>query len=158
MKCPHCGWNDTRVVDSRERESVRLRRRECPQCNKRFTTTELPGLHRPEDSPLFAPVVAKKSGKVEPFDRVKLERSIAAAVRIKSANLPVKAIAAEIESELSALVDAAESRRIGEMILEKLRRLDVMAFIRYASVHREFESPADFAAMLAELNDSESEK
>ena len=157
MKCPKCRSSKTRVIDSRQRAAARIRRRQCEKCDKRFTTTEIVGRPVVGETPLLAPAVQKKNGKLQPFSRDKLRRSIMAAVRQKSGArvLPVDEIVDGIESELTALSDAEDAAvataRIGEMALARMREADEMAFLRYASVHRELQSPRDLAALVEEL-------
>lgn len=140
MRCPRCAHADDRVVDSREVErggAVR-RRRECLGCGFRFTTFERPG-----DA---SPVVEKRSGQREPFDREK----VAAGVRAACKNRPVE------QSRLDALVDAVEesvrrsgpevtSQQLGIAVLEQLRELDEVAYLRFASVYKGFVDAGDFA-------------
>lgn len=157
MKCPKCRSAKTRVVDSRQRAAERIRRRQCERCDKRFTTTEIVGRPVVGGTPLLTPTVQKKNGKLQPFSRDKLRRSIMAAVRQKSGArvLPVDEIVDGIESELAAAGDAEDAAvaasRIGEMALARMREFDEMAFLRYASVHRELRSPRDLAALVEEL-------
>ena len=157
VKCPKCRSSKTRVIDSRQRAAERIRRRQCGKCDKRFTTTEIVGRPVVGETPLLAPAVQKKNGKLQPFSRDKLRRSIMAAVRQKSGArvLPVDEIVDGIESELTALSDAEDAAvataRIGEMALARMREADEMAFLRYASVHRELQSPRDLAALVEEL-------
>jgi transcriptional repressor NrdR len=134
MKCPYCGHLDLKVVDSRDSdtgESIR-RRRECLQCAKRFTTYE-----RIETVPLY---VMKKDGRREDFDRQKLFTGLmkATAKREISPNA-VERIVDEIESELRTRGKTEiPSREVGELVMEKLRGLDDVAYIRFASVYRSF--------------------
>jgi transcriptional repressor NrdR len=139
MRCPHCGTRDTRVVDSRDLDEAATirRRRECPSCATRFTTYE-----RVEAARL---VVAKRDGTRQEFDRDKLAEGLAKALTRR----PVPADAAEraadeIESELrSAGVSEVPSSRIGLMAMDKLRALDHIAYIRFASVYQSFEDLED---------------
>lgn len=141
MKCPYCGHNDSRVIDSRETEtktggSIR-RRRECLRCRQRYTTYE-----RLEHIGL---AVVKKSGQREDYDREKLRRGVATACH----RLPIPADAADnlvddVESELFRRgVAEVPSRVIGELVMARLRALDPIAFIRFASVYLSFTSLAE---------------
>ena len=141
MKCPHCGFTDSKVIDSRpveEGNSIR-RRRECLSCQKRFTTFET--------LESVQILVIKKDGSRELFDRSKMLAGIMKACQKRPVN--GEEIAAEIEAELqNALVQEIASRNIGEMIMEKLKQRDEVAYVRFASVYREFK---DLDTFLAEL-------
>lgn len=147
MRCPQCGTRDTRVVDSRDLEdsaTVR-RRRECPACNSRFTTHE-----RIEAARL---VVAKRDGSRQEFDRDKLAAGLAKALTRR----PVAEDAAEraadaIESELRASgLSEIPSSRVGALAMDKLRALDHIAYIRFASVYQSFDDLADLKREVDEL-------
>ncbi|MEX2247149.1 MAG: transcriptional regulator NrdR [Dehalococcoidia bacterium] len=134
MRCPFCGWSDSKVVDSREVDEAIRRRREClnPDCAERFTTYE-----RLQTSALF---VVKKDGAREEFSREKLLGGIRKACEKRP--LPagaIEALAADIESTLLA-ANAAEipSSTVGELVMERLRDLDTIAYVRFASVYRQF--------------------
>ena len=131
MKCPACGCPDLKVVDSRpieEGNSIR-RRRECLSCAKRFTTFEII-----ETAQI---IVVKKDGSKEPFDRVKLIGGILKATRKRSVD--ADAIVSDIESELqNTLHLEVSSVELGELVLEKLREIDEISYVRFASVYREF--------------------
>ena len=155
MRCVFCGHADTRVVDSRPqpRASRVRRRRECESCGRRFSTTELPG-DRALSPELFSPMVVKKSGAYEPLDRKKLARSIAVSLRKSRRDaVNVDAVAEEVAEEIAVRETPADTRAIGEMVLARLKKLDPMGYLRYASVHREMSSPADFAELLKALRD-----
>jgi transcriptional repressor NrdR len=143
MKCPNCGFPDSKVIDSRPVEegiSIR-RRRECLACQKRFTTFET--------LESVQIVVVKKDGSRELFDRSKMLSGIMKACQKRPVN--GEEIANEIESELqNALVHEISSRNIGEMIMDKLKLRDEVAYVRFASVYREFK---DLDTFLAELNE-----
>lgn len=146
MRCPNCGFADSKVIDSRpieEGNSIR-RRRECLACQKRFTTFEV--------LESVQILVIKKDGTKELFDRSKMLTGIMKACQKR----PVKGeeIAAEIEAELqNDLVQEISSRRIGEMIMKKLKQRDDVAYVRFASVYREFKDVDTFLAELKELKD-----
>jgi transcriptional repressor NrdR len=154
MRCPQCGARDTRVVDSRDLdESVTIRRRrECAACSNRFTTYE-----RVETARL---VVVKRDGIRQEFDRAKL----ASGIRKALTRRPVPESAAEqaadeIEAELRATgLSEVPSTRVGVMAMEKLRGIDQIAYIRFASVYRSFEDLEDLKREVDSLfNDREPE-
>ena len=147
MKCPYCGHPDDKVIDSRlgEGGEVTRRRRECEKCEHRFTTYE-----RVE---WVLPVVVKKDGRREPFDREKL----LAGIRIACRKRPVSpdqldSLVEGIERELA---EAAErevpSTLVGEKVMARLRHLDDVAYVRFASVYREFHTLDEFVAELGKL-------
>lgn len=137
MRCPSCNRQDSRVLDSRPIEdgaSIK-RRRECPVCGKRFTTYEV------IDSVQIS--VVKRDGRREFFDKHKLMKGITRACQKR----PVDGseIATSIESELqNALVTEISSREIGEMVLSRLKSKDIVSYIRFASVYREFQDIDSF--------------
>ena len=140
MKCPYCGALDTKVIDTRSTEegySVR-RRRECSGCGRRFTTYETV-----ESIPL---VVVKKDGRREPFDRGKILAGLFKACEKRP--VPASAlehIASDIENELrSSLEYEVPSSKIGEMVMERLKALDEVAYVRFASVYRQFKDIDSF--------------
>ncbi len=143
MKCPYCGFFESRVTDSRDQGGAIHRRRRCERCHQRFSTLErvvVPEL-----------MVAKRDGRREPFNREKLETGLRRACEKRP--IPVgqlEAIVEEIENELYKLGSAeVESRVIGEMVMERLRKLDDIAYIRFASVYRSY---PDIQALRAELD------
>ncbi len=144
MKCPSCSSPDSKVIDSRpveESNSIR-RRRECLACQTRFTTYEF--------IDVFQPVVLKKDGSKEYFDKNKLMSGLMKACQKR----PVdgEAIAAEIEAELhNSLRKEITSKELGEIAMEKLRAKDAVAYVRFASVHREFKDVETFMRELEEL-------
>ncbi len=147
MRCPYCGSADTQVKDSRPAEdnSCIRRRRVCPVCGGRFTTFERVQLREL--------VVVKKSGRRAPFDRDKLVRSLQIALRKRPVDperveLMVKGVVRQLESSGDSEV---ESSRIGELVIEGLRSLDPVAFVRFASVYRDFREARDFNALVDEL-------
>jgi transcriptional repressor NrdR len=147
MKCPFCDFPETKVIDKRDSEElgVTRRRRECLKCRERFTTYE-----RPDISPLM---VLKKDGRVEPFDRAKVQKGIARACEKRSVSMSrIEQIVDDIESELRKdQTREVPSKRIGELIMRKLKQLDKVAYIRFASVYREFEDVDDFAKEVMKL-------
>lgn len=146
MKCPYCDSEDTRVIDKRvsDERSFR-RRRECEKCEKRFTTYE-----RVEITPL---TVIKKDGRRENFDRNKIRIGIMRACERRPINQEkIEKIVNEIENEIKNM-DTVEikSKVIGDMIMEKLRDLDEVAYIRFASVYKKFRDIESFEKELKEL-------
>ena len=145
MRCPHCSADDDKVIDSRGADdgSAIRRRRECLACGRRFTTFE-----RVEEVPLL---VVKRSGAVVPFDRGR----IVAGIRAAAKNRPVsddqmEALAFEVE-EQSRLVSDVSTESIGLAVLEGLRRLDDVAYVRFASVYKGFDDADDFLAEVRAL-------
>ncbi|MBP6631306.1 MAG: transcriptional repressor NrdR [Kofleriaceae bacterium] len=147
MRCPFCGGPEDKVIDSRVSKDGReiRRRRECEACTRRFTTYE-----RVEES---MPLVIKRDGRREPFDRNKIERGLQFAVAKRQVSLDqVKATAEQIEREIEALgVAEIESRTIGERVLPKLRALDQVAFVRFASIYRDFRDLDELAEQIDAL-------
>ena len=145
MKCPVCGHRDSRVLDSRpvtEDTSIK-RRRECPNCGKRFTTYEVIDT---------VPVtVVKRSGKREFFDKHKLMIGIDRACQKRPVN--AEEIANSIEQELqNSILEEVTSMDIGEMVLTRLREKDIVSYIRFASVYREFQDIDSFMEEIRTLN------
>jgi transcriptional repressor NrdR len=146
MKCPFCGYNDTKVIDSRSFGDTSLvrRRRECPECLKRFTTEE-----RIENMPFM---VIKNDNRREPFDRNKLREGILRACEKRPISIDViEKIISEVEYEIQNYVMEIPSKVIGEKILDKLFKLDPVAYIRFASVYRQFQDIDSFMKELIEL-------
>lgn len=147
MRCPYCGGPETKVLDSRtldERATVR-RRRECVLCSRRFTTYE-----RWEESPL---IVIKKDGRREPFTQRKILAGLLKACEKR--HIPterLQAIAASIEREVRNRHDTeVASTDIGELVMARLRELDGVAYVRFASVYREFRDVDSFMRELERL-------
>ena len=148
MRCPYCGNDDTQVKDSRPTEdsgAIR-RRRVCNACGGRFTTFERVQLRDL--------VVVKKSGRKVPFDREKLTRSINTALRKRSVETErVERMISGIVRQLESLGDVEiTSDQIGEYVMEGLKGLDDVAFVRFASVYKNFSAANDFRAFLAALS------
>lgn len=149
MRCPYCRDSDTRVVDSRDADggaAVR-RRRECTACSQRFTTFE-----RMESVPL---VVVKRDGGREPFDRAKVISGLSKAC----ANRPVTddemlRICDEVEEAARGRGAEVSSDDIGKDVLARLKEIDEVAYVRFASVYREFSEVAEFERVIQELEDS----
>jgi transcriptional repressor NrdR len=154
MRCPSCGSLDTQVKDSRPTEdsSVIRRRRVCLACNFRFTTFERVQLREL--------IVIKRNGRRVPFDRDKLLRSVQIALRKRPVEPEridelVSKIVRELESQGESEIT---SETIGEMVMEHLRSLDDVAYVRFASVYRNFREAKDFEAVLGELSGDEDGK
>jgi transcriptional repressor NrdR len=151
MRCPFCNYSESKVLDSRpvaEGNSIR-RRRECPKCLKRFTTFEVL-----ESVQIF---VIKKNGDKELFDRTKLLAGILKATQKR----PVSAdeIVSEIENELqNALKNEVTTAEIGEMVMDKLKVRDQVAYVRFASVYREFADVEHFLSELMELKNTKNQE
>ena len=147
MRCPFCGHDETKVVDSRVSESQDAirRRRECLSCAERFTTYE-----RREQMPLM---VVKKDGTNEPFDRGKLLRGLMVATAKRNVTIDqLEALIDDIESELhNSFRYEVDSRQVGDMILIRLKRLDRVAYVRFASVYKEFQDLDEFTSELKAL-------
>ncbi len=147
MRCPFCSFEETQVKDSRPSEdgTTIRRRRACPDCGGRFTTFERVQLREL--------TVLKAGDKRQPFDRDKITRSMTIALRKrpitpeqidKSANSIVRQLETSGESEI-------KSDKIGELVMQALIQLDMVGFIRYASVYKDFETPDDFKVFVKEL-------
>ena len=149
MRCPYCGSLDTQVKDSRPTDdsSAIRRRRVCPDCGGRFTTFERVQLREL--------TVVKRSGRRVPFDRDKLERSVAVALRKRPVDAErVERMISGIVRQLESLGEAeVTSERIGEFVMEGLKGLDDVAFVRFASVYKNFSAADDFRSFLAELGE-----
>ena len=144
MRCPFCRHNDSRVVDSREADEGQAirRRRSCSSCGKRFTTVEEPVL-----------AVVKRSGVTEPFSRDKVVRGVARACQGRPVDTDALAQLAHRVEETIRGAGTAEvpSQEVGMAILGPLRELDEVAYLRFASVYRNFSCVADFEAEIADL-------
>ncbi len=147
MKCPYCGFGQDRVVDSRESkdaDSIR-RRRECERCEKRFTTYE-----RIDEIPYM---VVKKDGRRERFDRQKVLSGLLQACQKR--NISAAQMQAIVDETEAFIVDSTERERptseVGELIMAHLKDLDTVAYIRFASVYRDFKDVREFKAELEHL-------
>jgi transcriptional repressor NrdR len=150
MFCPYCRHNDSRVVDSRGTEdgqSIR-RRRECPECGRRFTTNETITLN-----------VVKRNGVTEPFSREKVIKGVSRACQGRPVDADDLALLAARVEEAVRASGAAEvpSNEVGLAILGPLRELDEVAYLRFASVYRAFESLADFELEIEDLRSSKAQ-
>jgi transcriptional repressor NrdR len=149
VRCPFCGTYEDKVIETRVSKdgSEIRRRRECEGCARRYTTYE-----RIEES---MPLVIKNDGRREPFDRAKIEHGIQAAVAKRPVSRDkVTAIALEVEREIAELaVSEIASREIGERVLPKLRLLDQVAYVRFASIYRDFGDLEGFKKELDSLRE-----
>ena len=145
MKCPYCGFNESKVVDSRptDEETAIRRRRECEKCAKRFTTYE-----KIEEVPL---VIVKKDGSRELYQRSKIINGFLKACEKRPVSLKqIEEVVDEIEKELYNSMDKEiESKKIGELVMQRLKQLDDVAYVRFASVYRQFK---DLNTFVEELN------
>ena len=151
MRCPYCGNDDTQVKDSRPTEdsSAIRRRRICPSCGGRFTTFERVQLREL--------TVVKKSGRKVPFDRDKLVRSVNTALRKRAVEPErVERLISGVVRQLESLGEVEiTSDQIGEFVMDGLKNLDDVAFVRFASVYKNFGADDDFRSFLSELKDGE---
>lgn len=149
MHCPSCGASETRVVDSRPAENGAAirRRRECEVCEQRFTTYE-----RLEPQLM----VVKRTGGLEPFSTAKLASGISAALADRPVSgSDVEALVEDLEEGIREIGHQVSSEEIGRRVLDSLRALDEVAYLRFASVYKEFQGAADFEKEMAELESAE---
>jgi transcriptional repressor NrdR len=148
MRCPFCAHEASQVKDSRPSEdgaSIR-RRRQCEACGARFTTFERVQLREL--------TVMKKNGEREPFDRGKLERSIAIACRKRDvAPARIDRLITSIQRQLETRGDEVTTAQIGEAVMDGLKAIDHVAYIRFASVYKDFSEPGDFAEIAGAVGD-----
>lgn len=152
MHCPFCNAADTKVTDSRlaaEGYQVR-RRRQCSECGERFTTFEI--------VEIVMPRIIKNSGKIEPYDVGKLKRSIALPLQKRPVSLDeIEAMISRIEKSLRFMGEREiSSKKVGEIVMNELKALDDVAYVRFASVYRDFQDIEAFAAELANIRKTES--
>ncbi len=154
MKCPFCSYLEDRVIDSRLIQDGVLtrRRRECLSCLKRFTTYE-----RIEEK---LPLVVKKDGRREPFERSKILAGIMKACEKRPVSLgEIEKLVDVLETRLlDAPAKEIESRALGEMVMDEIKNLDEVAYVRFASVYRDFRDISEFMSELKELLDLKKEK
>ena len=148
MRCPFCAHEDSQVKDSRPSEdgAAIRRRRQCEACGARFTTFERVQLRDL--------TVVKKNGEREPFDRGKLERSVAIACRKR--DIPaerIERLITSIQRQLETRGDEVTTSQIGEAVMDGLKALDHVAYIRFASVYKDFSEPGDFAEIAGAVGD-----
>jgi transcriptional repressor NrdR len=147
MKCPFCGYSDTRVIDSRlgkEGNNIR-RRRECSQCERRFTTFE-----RVEE---MLPLIIKKDGRRQPFERKKIIAGIRRACEKRPVSIAtIEKIVDNLERQLQESGEReVESRIIGQAVMDALHDLDQVAYVRFASVYRQFKDINEFMSELKDI-------
>ena len=145
MKCPFCSADDTKVIDSRPAENSIRRRRQCEACGKRFTTYE-----KVETIPLM---IVKKSDVREPYDRAKLEGGVLRACHKRPVPVAeVNSMIDEVENQILSMEEKEiPSTVIGELVMERLRNLDDVAYVRFASVYREFKDVETFLREIEKL-------
>lgn len=147
MKCPYCGFSESKVIDSRPAEegATIRRRRECLECKKRFTTYEIM-----ERLPL---IVIKRDGSRQSFDSIKLLNGMIRACEKRPVPMhDLQAVVDDIEQELQGSLEReVDSTEIGELVMERLKRLDEVAYVRFASVYRQFKDISTFMDELTKL-------
>ena len=153
MRCPFCGHPDTQVKDSRPTEdnAAIRRRRSCPECGARWTTFERVQLREL--------IIVKKDGEKEPFDRDKLTRSLKIALQKRQVEEEkIERIGNSIQRKLETLGETeVPSKVIGEIVMDQLADLDQVAYVRFASVYRNFREAKDFEAFIGTLSDETDE-
>lgn len=153
MMCPFCKAYDTKVIDSRRNDDYSIRRRrECIKCKKRFTTYE-----KIETSPIL---VVKKDSTREPFDKDKLKRGVLnSCIKRPISSKVIDRLVDEVENEISLRDDSEiQSIEIGEIVLKKLKKIDDVAYIRFASVYREFKEVKNFNDEVEKIKPSNKKK
>jgi transcriptional repressor NrdR len=152
MRCPYCGTLDNRVIDSRLSQAgeVTRRRRECEGCNKRYTTYE-----RGEQT---GPLIVKRDGRRQPFDRDKLLAGLQrACIKRPVPAEAIERLLSDVERWLADLGESEiDSRRLGDQVLSALKELDEVAYVRFASVYRDFQDAREFLDELSALVDRRS--
>ncbi|MCK6389524.1 MAG: transcriptional regulator NrdR [Azonexus sp.] len=154
MKCPFCGHDETGVVDTRvsEEGDIVRRRRKCSACDKRFTTYERAEIQLPQ--------VVKKNGLRADFNRTKLRASLELALRKRPVSIEsVDAAIADIEEKLlTAGEREVSTQQLGELVMRELKKLDKVAYIRFASVYRNFEDVDAFSKLIKEVSPTSRKK
>ncbi len=147
MNCPFCNYENSRVLDSRVSNASIRRRRECLACQKRFTTYETV-----ETTPIL---VIKNDGSRQPFDASKIKKGVIKACEKRPISLSqIENIVSEIEKEIqNKLSGEVKSNLIGEMVMAKLKNLDDIAYIRFASVYRKFKDSGSFLSIIEDMKD-----
>ena len=151
MRCPYCQYEESKVIDSRPAEDRKRRRRECRKCGRRFTTYEI------VEKPLR--IVIKRDGSLEQYDRNKLLAGIYHAIKKRPVSYAqVNEIADKVEEKYdNSWHSQMSSVQIGTIVLEQLRSIDEIAYIRFASVYQNFKDASSFIAVIAALNQEETE-
>ena len=147
MRCPFCNFEDTKVIDSRPSEGKKRRRRECTNCGKRSTTYEV------VEKPLL--MVYKKDGSFEPFDKNKLFKGLQTAIKKRPVSVEqVNELVDDIENTYAnAMQTETTTSEIGDKVLAGLKKLDSVAYVRFASVYKEFDDVDAFIQIISELSD-----
>ena len=147
MRCPYCHYDESKVIDSRPSEDRKRRRRECLKCKKRFTTYEI------VEQPLR--IVVKRDGSLEPYDRNKLLSGIYHAIKKRPVSYAqVNAIADAVEERYNGgWHSPMSSSQIGAVVLEQLKNIDEIAYIRFASVYQDFKDASSFISVIAALEE-----
>lgn len=145
MRCPFCNYDDTKVIDSRPAEGKKRRRRECTNCGKRFTTYES------VEKPLL--MVLKRDGTYEQFDRNKLINGIYSAIKKRPVSVTVvDKMVDEVENNFAnAMQNQTTTIEIGDMVLVMLEKIDLVAYVRFASVYKDFTDVESFIKIISEL-------
>lgn len=145
MKCPFCNYLDTKVIDSRPSDEKKRRRRECPACGKRFTTYEV------IEKPIL--MVYKKDGSFEPFDKEKLIKGVQNAIKKRPVSLDeMNKLVDDIENTYAnAMQTETTTSEIGDKVLAGLKKLDHVAYVRFASVYKDFSDVESFISIISEL-------
>ena len=145
MNCPFCNFEDTKVIDSRPSEGKKRRRRECSNCGRRFTTYEV--VEKP------SLMVYKKDGSFEPFDRAKLFKGLQNAIKKRPVSVDqMNELVDNIEnSYANAMQTETTTSEIGDMVLKGLKDLDHVAYVRFASVYKDFNDVDSFIQIISEL-------
>ncbi|MBP1536090.1 MAG: transcriptional repressor NrdR [Ruminococcus sp.] len=146
MRCPFCNHEDTRVIDSRPSEGKKRRRRECPKCGRRFTTYEI------VEKPML--MVYKKDGSFEPFDRQKLIKGLQSAIKKRPVSVEqISSLVDDIENTYANKMQTeTTTSEIGDMVLGGLKKLDNVAYVRFASVYKDFNDVDSFIQIISELS------
>ena len=149
MRCPFCQYEESKVIDSRPAEDKKRRRRECLKCGKRFTTYEI------VEQPMR--IVVKRDGSLEPYDRNKLLSGIYHAIKKRPVSYAqVNEIADSVEEKYTGgWHSQMTSDQIGAVVLERLRSMDEIAYIRFASVYQDFKDASSFISAIAALNQNQ---
>lgn len=147
MRCPYCHYYDTKVIDSRAKNEGKVirRRRECLECGKRFTTRE------EVDQPVI--LVVKSDGRREPFDRQKMKKGIMIACTKRPISIDtIESIVSKVEGyTLESAHEEIDSHDLGQIIMRELKKVDEVAYVRFASVYRNFADKEEFISELNEL-------
>lgn len=145
MRCPFCNFEDTKVIDSRPSDEKKRRRRECTNCGKRFTTYEI------VEKPTL--MVYKKDGGFEPFDREKLVKGIMNAIKKRPVSVDqVNRLVDDIENTyMNAMQTETTTNEIGNKVLHGLKKLDLVAYVRFASVYKDFNDLDSFISIVKDL-------